>query len=418
MGCILKGILYSILLFVGLILFLIYLPLIDINCVSYKLDPPPDFVGPLASNEILSRAEKLFENEILGPESVIQYKGGIYTGLSDGRIIRIVGKEYQTVANIGADCNSSGLWDQFKCGRPLGLRFDSKGTLYAVDAYFGLKSIDIETGKVSMVFNMQTTPIDGRKSRFFDDVALDEGSGRNGGNVFYVSDASTKWDSDFHVGITAEHESTGRLVRIDADTGEATAVVDGVGFANGVEMTDDKSAVIYSELNSRRLMKYHIKGAKKGRREVFTDNLPGEPDNVRRSADTAETYWVALFSGRNGTHPHFFMDSLQERPFTRKAIAQLVHNLGAALFWIGHSLSFHPLMDIGFKLKSGFLFATSIAERGLVLEIDSRGNIIRSLHSPDKTVTALSEVRDVIEGGKRVLYLGSYYNYYLGRITL
>ena len=361
----------------------------------------------------------MFENEFLGPESVIQYKGSIYTGLSDGRIIKVTGKKYETVANIGGDCKSSGLWDQYKCGRPLGLRFDSKGTLFAVDAYFGLKSIDLKTGKVTTVFNMHETPIDGRKSRFFDDVALDEGAGTNGGHVFYVSDASTKWDSDFHVGITAEHESTGRLVRIDAGSGQATAVVNGVGFANGVELTDDKSGVIYSELNSRRLMKYHIKGPKKGKSEIFVDNLPGEPDNVRRSADkNKETYWVALFSGRNGTHPHFFMDSLQEKPFTRKAIAQVVHNLGAGIFWVGEALNYAPFMDLGYKLKSGFLFATNIAERGLILEVDSKGTILRSLHSPDKRVTALSEVRDVIENGKRVLYLGSYYNYYLGRLTL
>lgn len=378
-------------------------------------------MGPLESNDLLSKAEKLFENEFLGPESVIQFQGAIYTGLSDGRIIKIDPgkKRYETVANIGGnDCKSSGLWDQYKCGRPLGLRFDSNGTLFAVDAYFGLKSINVKTGEVKSVFNTHVTPIDGRKSRFFDDVALHEGAGTNGGHVFYVSDASTKWDSDFHVGITAEHESTGRLVRIDVNSGTAKAVVTGIGFTNGVELTDDRKAVIYSELNSRRLMKYHISGPKKGKVEVFSDNLPGEPDNVRRSASKQETYWVALFSGRNGSHPHFFMDMLQDKPLTRKAIAQIVHNLGAGIFWVGDAFNFSPFKDVGYKLKSGFLFATNIAERGLILEIDSKGKVIRSLHSPDKKVTALSEVREVIENGKRVLYLGSYYNYYLGRLVL
>lgn len=33
------------------------------------------FVGPLAENDILSRAEHLFKSEIRGPESLIHHKG-------------------------------------------------------------------------------------------------------------------------------------------------------------------------------------------------------------------------------------------------------------------------------------------------------------------------------------------------------
>ena len=261
--------------------------------------------------------------------------------------------------------------------------------------------------------------MEGRYSKFFDDFVIHENNGTNGKHVFYVSDASSKWDSDFHVGITAEHESTGRLIRIDeGDLKSPKVVVDYIGFTNGVEMTDDKSGLLYSELNKRRIMIYHLTGKKKGLHEQLVSNLPGEPDNIRRSASKSETYWIALFSGRNRTHPHFFLDRLMDKPKTRKAIAQVVHNLGAGLFYLGDVFNYYPLKDVGFKLKSGFLFATCIASRGLALEIDRSGKILQSLHSPDRSVTALSEVREVTEGGKRVLYLGSYYNYYLGKLVL
>lgn len=323
-----------------------------------------------------------------------------------------------TVANIGGDCKVDGVWDQAKCGRALGLRFDKKGDLYSIDAHFGIKKIDVKTGKVTSVFNTKETSINGRKSKFFDDMVIDEGAGKNGGHVFYISDASSKWDSDFHVGITGEHESTGRIVRFDADANEATAIVEGVGFPNGVELTDDKQAIIYSELNMRRLMIHYIRGPKKGSTEILHDNLPGEPDNVRRSTSQRETYWVALFNGRNGSHPHFFLDKLQEKPLTRKAIARFVHNLGYGIFWLGETFNYTPLKEVGFGLKSGFYFARFILERGLVLEIARDGQIVRALHSPDKATTGLSEVREVIENGEKVLYLGSYYNYYLGRLVL
>lgn len=398
----------------------------SVNChvvfqIKIRIDYPPDFTGPLAENDLLSSATKLFEGQFLGPESLAVFRGEIYTGISDGRIIRIKGDKFETVANIGLNgCSAEGMWDQRRCGRPLGLRFDSRGTLYAVDAYFGLKKIDIKTGRVEEVFNNQKVPIAGRFSKFFDDFVIHENSGTGGKHVFYVSDASSKWDSDFHVGITAEHESTGRLIKIDeGDLTHPKVMVDSIGFTNGVELTDDKNGLIYSELNKRRLMIYHINGTKKGTNEVLVPNLPGEPDNIRRSASRkAETYWVALFSGRNKTHPHFFLDRLMDKPLTRKAIAQVVHNLGAGLFWAGSTLNYYPLKDLGFKLKSGFLFATCIASRGLILEINRSGQILRSFHSPQKSVTALSEVREVIEDGRNVLYLGSYYNYYLGKVVL
>lgn len=88
------------------------------------------------------------------------------------------------------------------------------------------------------------------------------------------------------------------------------------------------------------------------------------------------------------------------------------------MFWLGEVFNYVPFKDFGYGLKSGFLFAKSIVGRGLILEVSRDGQIVQALHSPDKRTTGLSEVREVVENGQQVLYLGSYYNDYLGRLVL
>lgn len=41
-----------------------------------------------------------------------------------------------------------GYWEEKKCGRVLGLAFDTKGFLYAVDAYYGIYKINVNSGKM------------------------------------------------------------------------------------------------------------------------------------------------------------------------------------------------------------------------------------------------------------------------------
>lgn len=43
--------------------------------------------------------------------------------------------------------SSDGPWQEEICGRPLGLRFAPDGKLLVADAYFGLFSVDVDTGQ-------------------------------------------------------------------------------------------------------------------------------------------------------------------------------------------------------------------------------------------------------------------------------
>lgn len=90
----------------------------------YHEEPRPEFVGPMEINNHLKRGRRILENEIVGPEgfatdadgetgtavliltvfymSIVQV-GNIYTGLADGRIIRLNKdfNSYVTIARTG-----------------------------------------------------------------------------------------------------------------------------------------------------------------------------------------------------------------------------------------------------------------------------------------------------------------------------
>ena len=112
--------------------------------------PPRRFEGALDPGDYaLNKAEKLFEGQLVGPESlelspVDPYV--FYTTLQGGAIVKISnnGQKMEPVAKFGNRCE--GLWDADNCGRPLGIRFNSNGHLIAGDSYLGIFKIDFEKG--------------------------------------------------------------------------------------------------------------------------------------------------------------------------------------------------------------------------------------------------------------------------------
>ena len=78
---------------------------------SYSNKSPPVLAGPLAVNDLLKRGQRLFEHELMGPEALIMdEEGRVYTGLGDGRIIRLdqdLGG-FTTLLRTGADSGSCG----------------------------------------------------------------------------------------------------------------------------------------------------------------------------------------------------------------------------------------------------------------------------------------------------------------------
>ena len=43
-------------------------------CIS-RFESPPEYSGPLEINELLGASERLFENKLVGPETLVFHKG-------------------------------------------------------------------------------------------------------------------------------------------------------------------------------------------------------------------------------------------------------------------------------------------------------------------------------------------------------
>lgn len=87
-------------------------------------------------------------------------------------------------------------------------------------------------------------------------------------------------------------DATGRLLRYDPSTGNATVLASGLAFPNGVALSADRTHLVVAETGSCRLLRHWLRGPRAGTTETFAD-LPGYPDNVRRD-DGRGGYWVAL----------------------------------------------------------------------------------------------------------------------------
>ncbi len=80
------------------------------------------------------------------------------------------------------------------------------------------------------------------------------------GNTLFVSDESTKY-SIVGTGVTDdlwEGRPYGRIVRIDMATRTTTVLATGLYFANGVYLTQDEKALIFSETYAGRLSKLDL----------------------------------------------------------------------------------------------------------------------------------------------------------------
>lgn len=127
----------------------------------FEAPPPLPFEGALDPKDyVLTKAEKLFEGQLVGPEclEVSPVDPDVfYTTVQGGAIVKIFdnGKQMQPVARFSEKC--TGLRDPHSCGRPLGIRFDKDGNLIAADSYLGIYKVDLQSGNsVSLYLKLLT----------------------------------------------------------------------------------------------------------------------------------------------------------------------------------------------------------------------------------------------------------------------
>lgn len=342
-------------LLVVLAAYLLWWP-VTIDPVAWEAPPAPKLEGAYAPNTALDDVERLYSGQLPGPEDItIDSQGRLYTGVVDGRILRMSAKgdAVETFANTG--------------GRPLGMAWDAHGNLIVADALKGLLSVDRQ-GQVSVL----ATEAEGLPFRFTDDVDVAQDG------TIYFTDASWKFHPPHYMADLMEGRGNGRLLAYDPKTKTARTLARDLHFANGVSISPCQSFVLVNETWKYRVLRYWLSGEKQGQWDVFIDNLPGFPDNV--ASNGSGLYWLALFTVRNRV-----ADALAPHPFVRKVAWRLPQ----------------------FLLPRAKPFS-------FVLGLSADGEVVHNLQGPAGRLSPVTSVNE-FDG---YLYLGSVEDNAIGRVRV
>jgi sugar lactone lactonase YvrE len=287
-----------------------------------------------------------------GPEDVVVVEGHLYTGLEDGRILRVE-PATRAVATVG----DTG-------GRPLGLEPLPDGRLLVCDSQRGLLRLDPATGNIETLVTDVGGPL----------VFCSNAAAASDGTI-YFTESSTRWGFDQYRADLIEHSGTGRLFRLDP-ANNVEVVATGLDFANGLVLTDGEASAVVAETAAYRLTKVDLAT---GAKTTLTDNLPGFPDNLGRGSDGL--VWVALPNPRDAR-----LDFLLPRaPWLRKvvwAVPERLQPQPTRTTWVisVDETSGRVVRDLQAR-TDGFAFATGVAEHDGTLYLGSiTENAVAVLH--------------------------------------
>ncbi|KAK4368196.1 hypothetical protein RND71_011988 [Anisodus tanguticus] len=328
---------------------------------AHVLSTDPPMVVPKRNNQMLRGSEKIGVDQLLSPEDVAydQNSGVIYTGCVDGWVKKV------TVNESVADTKVED-W-VFTGGRPLGLALGHHGEIIVADADKGLLLNVTSEGEIKVL----TEEAEGLKFKLADAVDVAEDG------MIYFSDASYKYNFKEYIYDFLEGRPYGRLLSYDPSTKQTKMLLSDLYFANGVAVSPDQNSVIFCETPLRKCKKYYIKGERKGSVDIFVENLPGFPDNIRY--DGEGHYWIAFVTEKTYT-----WDLAQRYPFIRKIMAIMVKYVG------------QPHAD----------------KNGGVLSVDLQGNSVE--HYCDGDLTMVSSATKIGDH----LYCGSVKSPYMLRLNL
>ena len=189
------------------------------------------------------------------------------------------------------------------------------------------------------------------------------------------------------------------MIRFDLETGKVRVLDDQLAFANGVQLSADRQSVLVCETTLARVIRHWIGGnsSQIGKSEIFVDNLPGIPDNIRLTS--SGNYWIAFAAVRHQQKLSIF-DRLRNWPRLRTVLS-VSDRINKQKCFIQCSSHFQFLPGLMLKIHR------KIPAHGLVIELDKDdGHIVRSLHDAEGSI--VPSVSQVTEYDQH-LYFGSYY---------
>lgn len=288
----------------------------------------PAFTGDFESNDAMAALELvLLPDAAVGPEDLaVMPDGTVYTTDLAGKLYRIDGEVPELIEHLG--------------GRPLGLKAGPDGALYIADSYRGilrwtgpgrLETLVSEVAGAPLIYANQL------------DIARD--------GTIYFSNSTDRFDPELLGGtkptsvMTVWEQSNSGYVARRLPDGTVEKIADGFVYTNGVALSQAEDFLLINETGRARVHKLWLTGDKAGERELFLGNLPGYPDNLERQGDG--TFWLAFAS------PRLPSEKLMPYPFLRKVTWRL-----------------------------GDLVRPAPVHRGMVIQFDENGNILRNLQDP------------------------------------
>uniref|UniRef100_A0A5B7BFI9 Strictosidine synthase conserved region domain-containing protein n=1 Tax=Davidia involucrata TaxID=16924 RepID=A0A5B7BFI9_DAVIN len=311
----------------------------------------------LPTNSQLQRVTKL-GGHLKNPEDVcVDKEGVLYTATRDGWIKRL---------------HKNGSWEDWRLlggDTLLGITTTTAGELIVCDTDKGLLKVG-EDGVTVL-----TSHVNGTKIRFANDV-IEASDG-----CLYFSVASTKFGLHNWYLDMLEAKPHGQLLKYDPSSNETVILLDYLGSANGVALSKDQDYLLVCESWKFRCLKYWLEGERKGKTEIFVDNLPGGPDNINLAPDGS--FWIALLE-------------LTSSGF------EFVHKSKAAKHLLA---TFPKLVEI----------VNGVRNKAMVVNVATDGKIIKKFDDPDGKV--MSFVTSALEFENH-LYLGNLNSNFIGKLPL
>lgn len=314
----------------------------------------PQFTGTFALNDVLKNASIVHLNSWHGPEDfAFDNDGNLYTGVHKGA------SEFSPGAIL--KISPRGKVEEYLKTEAwvTGLEFDAQGNLIALMNGVGLVQINQQKEMKVLV----DKDANGNKILMGSGLKI-----TSDGNIYFANISSeAKTTNKYLNKLFLELKPTGGVYVFDPKSKITTTLSKGNYFANGLEIAKDESYLLVSETSKYRILKYWLKGAKKGTSEVFLDNLPGFPNNISRRENG--NYWIGFTTKRNDQ-----LDAMH----SKKGMKKFVYGLPA--------------------------FVQPKAEKfGMILEVSATKKIIRALFDTDGSV--IPEAGAIIEKNN-ILYIG------------
>lgn len=272
---------------------------VNIEPAAWTAPPARPPVGALAVNDELASCEILATLPGKGPDSLaIDAIGYLYTGLGDGRILRI--------SPDGSRISELAHFD----GRATGVAFDIDGNLLVADERGGAVYVLADDGTLVPLMR----DLDGEPLLLVNDLAVG-----NDGTV-YVTESSTRFSIEQLRFEILEHRPNGRILAYDPTARSTRVLLDDLYFPNGIALSKKQDSIFYAETTAYRVSRYWLRGPRAGTVDTVVDALPGFPGDV--SVSDSGRVWTSLLAPRNR-----FLDRLASWPQARAMLARLPRSL-------------------------------------------------------------------------------------------